>query len=486
MDPSLSISNDPHNPPQYNPYPTFPNHNTFVSGAVAPQNHNFFTAPNPYNNNNYVFPPQPQPQAPPPPQNLPSMPIAPLGHPPYSQMICNAIATLNEPDGSSKVAISKFIERTYPGVPPKPTHGPLLTHHLKSLKTSGVLALVKKSYKFATPSAPPESVAVAAAAVATGLEARRSEILPPPTNTVNNMMVVPGSASGSASGSLPVKRGRGRPPKPKPVNAPESVKRRPGRPRKNGSAAPPAIMPAPFVGAMQVQPFVMKRRGRPPGRRAAGRQRKPKSVSATASVFPLVANGARRRGRPRRVESSNAIVAAPQGGEIVAAVAPGIKRGRGRPPKVGGVVSRVVKPKRGPGRPVGRPRKFATTVTAGTQDSGEFKKKLDVFQEKVKVIVDVLKAGVKTEDQAVIQAIKELEGLTVVETFAPQPMEEVQPEETAPPQTDAQAEAAAATQGGEEGQRKEGGGGGEQQGQERGGGEAQTQTETKAMQEALF
>jgi len=42
----------------------------------------------------------------------------------------------------------------------------------------------------------------------------------------------------------------------------------------------------------------------------------------------------------------------------VAAVAPGMKRGRGRPPKIGGVISRLImKPKRGRGRPVGRPRK---------------------------------------------------------------------------------------------------------------------------------
>lgn len=311
-------------------------------------------------------------------------------------MICSAIASLNEPNGSSKLAISRYIERSYTGIPLQPSHSALLTHHLKSLKTSGVLALVKKSYKFATPSAPPESVAVAAAAAAAGLEAPRSE-------TVNNMMVVsastPGSAAasvpGSASGSQPLKRGRGRPPKPKPVAHPqqnvvqsngqyelplvianpteqvnntpvttESVKRRPGRPRKNAYAAP-EIMPAPFVGTMHVQPFIMKRRGRPPGRRAAGRQRKPKSVSATTSVFPFVASGARRRGRPRRGESSNAnaIIVAPGGGEIVAAaVAPGMKRGRGRPPKVGGVISRIVKPKRGRGRPVGRPRKVNFSI----------------------------------------------------------------------------------------------------------------------------
>lgn len=292
-------------------------------------------------------------------------------------MICAAIAALNEPDGSSKMAISRYMERSYPGLPS--AHGALLTHHLKSLKSSGVLAMVKKSYKFAAAS-PPESVAVAAAAAAAGLEPPRSEILP----SVNDQRLIdPVAVTGSAS--QPQKRGRGRPPKPR-SEAPqqqqqqpsdvqpggivqsngqpsweqyqlantkpteevtESAKRRPGRPRKNGAA--------PIVQASSVA-VIMKRRGRPPGRRAAGRQRKPRSVSSTASVFPHVANGARRRGRPRRVDSSGTAVA-PAGGEIVA-VAPGMKRGRGRPPKIGGVINRLItKPKRGRGRPVGRPRK---------------------------------------------------------------------------------------------------------------------------------
>lgn len=104
-----------------------------------------------------------------------------------------------------------------------------------------------------------------------------------------------------------------------------------------------------------------------------------------------------------------------------------------------------------------------------------------IQQEKVKEIVKVLKDGVTSDNPAVVQAIKDLEGLTVMETVEPQAMEEVQPLETAAPQTEAHTEPqteaqteAAETQGGEE------------QGQEREGGEAQTQTEAEAMQEALF
>lgn len=92
-----------------------------------------------------------------------------------------------------------------------------------------------------------------------------------------------------------------------------------------------------------------------------------------------------------------------------------------------------------------------------------------IQQEKAKEIVNVLKAGVTSDNQAVVQAILDLEELTAMETAEPQVMEEVQAEEAAP-QTEAE------TQGEEQGQEREGGG--EQA--------AQTQTEAEAMQEALF
>ncbi|ESQ48115.1 hypothetical protein EUTSA_v10020566mg [Eutrema salsugineum] len=502
MDPSLSISSDHHHPPQFTPFHPYPTSNNPFVSAPNP-NHPLFAGQsvnqNPYNN--HVFQPQPPPQPQtqtPPSQGAPLPPHPSLNHPPYSQMICAAIGALNEPDGSSKMAISRYIERFQPVLPP--SHGALLTHHLKTLKNSGVLAMVKKSYKLAGSSPPPVS-----AVAASGLEVPRSET--PPSNT-GPLPFDPVAVSASGSVSQPLKRGRGRPPKPKPegqqqpsvvaqpntsqsnglpsleqqqhelpVTNPtevgsESAKRRPGRPRKNGAA--PIVQAAVMAG-------IMKRRGRPPGRRATGRQRKPKSVSATASVFPYVANGARRRGRPRRVDSSGGIAAAPAGGEVVA-VAPGMKRGRGRPPKIGGVMNRLItKPKRGRGRPVGRPRKNTTwpvTGATGTQEPayGELKRKLDFFKEKAKEILNVLKAGVTSSDNhAVVQAMEELEGLIPMLTVEPQAMEEVQPEEAAPqPETQTEAE----TQGEELGQEREGGGGEQAQ--------TQTQTEAEAMQEALF
>lgn len=295
-------------------------------------------------------------------------------------MICTAIAALNEPDGSSKQAISRYIERIYSNIPT--AHGALLTHHLKTLKNSGILIMVKKSYKLAaTP--PPTSVAVAAA----GLEPSRSDF------TVNENQPLPDPAMASSTPPTQ-KRGRGRPPKPKPevqvqpqtngkptweqtevpVSRPEEIqiqpppqlqtqaqsliKRPPGRPRKDGAF--PTVKAASVSGDVET----VKRRGRPPSGRAAGRERKPTVVSAPVSVFPYVANGSvRRRGRPKRVEAGASSVAPPpplnaESGREVAPVA--AKRGRGRPPKIGGVIRKPMKPMRRfprSGRPVGRPRK---------------------------------------------------------------------------------------------------------------------------------
>ncbi|KAH0976026.1 hypothetical protein GBA52_017925 [Prunus armeniaca] len=108
-------------------------------------------------------------------------------HPPYAEMIYAAIAALKEKDGSSKRAIAKYIERAYSGLPT--THSALLTHHLKRLKSNGLLVMVKKSYKLPRSDASlPLPNASAAAATAT-------------------------TALPSAGPS----RGRGRPPKTKPI-----------------------------------------------------------------------------------------------------------------------------------------------------------------------------------------------------------------------------------------------------------------------------
>ncbi|CAE5959653.1 unnamed protein product [Arabidopsis arenosa] len=472
MDPSLSVTNDPHHPPQFTSFPPF----TTNSNPFAAQNHPFFTgatavAP-PNNIHLYQAPPPQQPQT------SPVPPHPSISHPPYSDMICTAIAALNEPDGSSKQAISRYIERIYTGIPT--AHGALLTHHLKTLKTSGILVMVKKSYKLAS-TPPPTSVAAAS-----GLEPPRSDFI------VNENQPLPDPVLASSTPQT-LKRGRGRPPKAKPdvvqpqpqtngkptweqselpVSRPEeiqppiqpqpTVKRPPGRPRKDVTS--PTVKPAASVSAGVES---VKRRGRPPSGRAVGRERKPIVVSAPASVFPYVANGGvRRRGRPKRVDAGGASSVAPpkpppnaeSGGEEVAVK----KRGRGRPPKIGGVIRKPMKPIRSfarTGRPLGRPRKNAVSVGAsGRQDGdyGELKKKFELFQARAKDIVIVLKSEIGgSGNQALVQAIQDLEGLTETTNEPQEHMQEVQLPDEEHPVTEPEPE-------------------------------GQGQTEAEAMQEALF
>ncbi|KAG6471461.1 hypothetical protein ZIOFF_068903 [Zingiber officinale] len=152
-----------------------------------------------------------------------------------SQMIMEAIAELGEGGGADKAAISNYIESKQKDLPPD--HSSLLATHLDRMKENGELLLVDGNY------------------------------------------------TKPASSTL-AKRGRGRPPKPKP------------------ELAAGAEVPSP------------RPRGRPP---------KPKdpladAVAKVASGFP------RPRGRPPKADR------AADSGTSAAVV--GVKRGRGRPPKV--------------------------------------------------------------------------------------------------------------------------------------------------------
>ncbi|RWV88451.1 hypothetical protein GW17_00049457 [Ensete ventricosum] len=169
----------------------------------------------------------------------------PPSHPTYPEvpfaalMIMAAIEALDEKGGSNKSAIARHIASTYQDL--SESHPSLLTAHLARMKESGELLFVKNNYMRPGPVAPP-------------------------------------------------KRGRGRPPKPKPELPP-------------GEAAAPRPQPRP--------------RGRPP---------KPKDPVA-AAVAKATSGMPRRRGRPpKKVARSAGTEAATAGG--------GVKRGRGRPPKV--------------------------------------------------------------------------------------------------------------------------------------------------------
>ena len=230
-------------------------------------------------------------------------------------MITTAIGALNEPTGSSKKAIAKYLERTYGDLPP--SHPALLTHHLKRLRNSGQVVMVKHSYML--PRSGDDDARAHAHAHALAL---------PPH---------PGPDSGP-------KRGRGRPPKPKlpaqptsesvlvavglvdgPVSSP---KRGPGRPPKSGAVRGPR--PKSLDG-------VKRRPGRPPKAAQLGG-----GVVPGARTGGVVNVSGRRRGRPPKILSVGAGV----GGSL------SVKR-RGRPPKA----DVPKRPRKLTGRPVGRPRK---------------------------------------------------------------------------------------------------------------------------------
>lgn len=68
----------------------------------------------------------------------------PSSLPPYSEMIYAAIDALNEKMGSNKTSISSFIESRYGNLPTG--HSTLLRHHLNRMKDSGELIFWKNNY----------------------------------------------------------------------------------------------------------------------------------------------------------------------------------------------------------------------------------------------------------------------------------------------------------------------------------------------------
>ncbi|XP_010554409.1 PREDICTED: HMG-Y-related protein A-like [Tarenaya hassleriana] len=173
----------------------------------------------------------------------------PFSLPPYPQMIMQAVEALGDKSGSNKTAISKHIESLHPNLPP--SHATLLSYHLSQLKQNGQLVMVKNNYMKPNPDAPP-------------------------------------------------KRGRGRPPKPKPpVDSNDVVAVAPprprGRPPKSRVPSEPSNQPKPKPSSGSGRP-----RGRPP--------KKPRTDSETTSApaadpAPSQPNGERRgRGRPPKVK----------------------------------------------------------------------------------------------------------------------------------------------------------------------------------------
>ncbi|KAJ8761254.1 hypothetical protein K2173_001310 [Erythroxylum novogranatense] len=164
---------------------------------------------------------------------------------PYSEMILQAIAALNEKNGSNKTSISKYIESKYGDLPAD--HSTLLSHHLNRMKDTGELVFWKNNYTKADPSAPP-------------------------------------------------RRGRGRPPKPK-IPLPEGIVVSPARPRgrppKDPNAPPKPVKPK-GGGAGSGRP-----RGRPRkmARPAGG------MTGSTEGTVAMATGSGRPRGRPPKVKA---------------------------------------------------------------------------------------------------------------------------------------------------------------------------------------
>ncbi|VFQ65321.1 unnamed protein product [Cuscuta campestris] len=87
----------------------------------------------------------------------------PRAHPPYAEMITEAIVALKERTGSSLVAIAKFIEDKEKDLPPN--FRKLLLGQLKKLVVSGKLTKVKNSFKISRNAKPADAAPEPIAAV---------------------------------------------------------------------------------------------------------------------------------------------------------------------------------------------------------------------------------------------------------------------------------------------------------------------------------
>jgi len=324
-------------------------------------------------------------------------------------MIYTAIEALKEKDGSSKRAISKYIEHVYRDqLPNSESHQNLLTHHLKRLKSEGLLQMIKNSYIIPRstplpPSAPPPPTAASPSPRPRG-RPRKAQTplaqqaqdnnnnqpqlqpqphpLPVAAVTDNNNSSYPVAAQTQAqqnASAEPVWAALGLNDEPVAIQTStvlEGSKRGRGRPKKGTSSSSPDPIQG-GLGPVSPSTTPSRGRGRPPGSKAKSKKRpgrppkiQPESLnpaSGSGTGAGVVSGGSKRKpGRPPKNQQQNPTVipfAAPvqegtvqAGVEGVAVLTP---RSRGRPRKnvnaVAAVpVAAVAATGRGRGR--GRPR----------------------------------------------------------------------------------------------------------------------------------
>lgn len=493
--------------------------------------------------------------APPQPPTPPPNPDFSSTHPDYAELITAAITALKEKEGSSRIAIAKYIDRVCTNLPPN--HSALLTHHLKRLKNSGYLAMVKHSYILAAPgSAPPAAAAADSNGSDLSALTKRKPGRPPklkpeaqpvqvqfqdqfqaqfqaqlqaqqqqqaqfqpqfqtqPQFIQQQQQYVPqpqfqfqpdpllqneihfqpqqhpqsyaapeaqnysnlGAESvfvslGLADGPVGVQNPAGSVPPPAhgapaPSLEASTPKRRPGRPRKDGSAVAKPVVPKlpvqsgtkrrpgrpPKAGTVDASPgsaaASSKPRGRPrkgstPGRR--GRPKKNVTAAAAGANIPAgdpnipAAGGGpiptpKRRGRPPRssneggaaVGVTDVPIAAAFDSEAFPNTVGGVTNGamplgkrRGRPPKSyssAAVAPTVKRPRKLSGRPLGRPKKNVTSPAVSDPKLvfayEELKDKLDHMQSRIREAANALRPCINAETPATaLAAFQELEEL---------------------------------------------------------------------------
>ncbi|MCE3217069.1 hypothetical protein HAX54_010259 [Datura stramonium] len=500
---------------------------------VSPLNHALLPLPNPNPNPN----PSPSPL------------LSRLPHPDYAELITAAITALKEKEGSSRIAIAKYIDRVYSNLPPN--HSALLTHHLKRLKNSGYLAMVKHSYMLAAPGSapPPPDAAVDSNGTDVSSLSKRKPGRPPKLKAEaqpqaqfqdqlqaqiqaqlqaqqqqaqfqtqfqnqpqfiqqqpqyvpqpqfqpqmqfqadpllqNQLQFQPqayaapeaqnystlGAESvfvslGLADGPVGVQNPAASVTPAAPATALEesTTKRRPGRPRKDGSTVVKSVEPKlpnqsgtkkrpgrpPKTGTGDASPgsaVAVKPRGRPRKGSAPSRRGRPrKNVAVSANVGTNAANtpaggdpsGAtptpKRRGRPPKSSNQGAAgvgvtdvpIAAAFDSEGFPDTVGGVTNGamplgkrRGRPPKQyssAAVATTVKRPRKLSGRPLGRPKKNVTSPAVSDPKLvvayEELKGKLEHMQSRIREAANALKPCLNAETPATaLAAWQELEEL---------------------------------------------------------------------------
>ncbi|KAG5514540.1 hypothetical protein RHGRI_035818 [Rhododendron griersonianum] len=190
-----------------------------------------------------------------------SKPRNPPLHPPYVEMVTDAIATLKEKSGSSQYAITKFIEEKQKQLPPN--FKKLLLFHLKKLVASGKIVKVKASFKL--PSVEKPKTATATEGKKVPAKAKAVAAAKPKSVT---------KAKPAAKAKVAAKPKAVAKPKPKAKEKPAKVART--SPGKKAAVSKPALKKAAVkkVPAKSVKPKTVKS----PGKKAGVKKGKKKAM----------------------------------------------------------------------------------------------------------------------------------------------------------------------------------------------------------------